>query len=104
MSRFNPAIALDKMSVEYRGRVEAIRRDLAGSHSPDSAEQAVERENDEVLEALLREAELALHAVEKARERVREGTYGRCSTCGAPIGDERLAVMPMAERCVQCAD
>lgn len=104
MSTYDPAEALDKMSDEYRTRVEAIRRDLARSHSADSSEQAVERENDEVLEALLAEAEVTLRKVEKARERLREGSYGHCSRCGAVIGAQRLAVMPMAECCVQCAD
>jgi len=104
MSTFDPAAALEKMSVEYRARVEAIRLDLARSHSADSSEQAVERENDEVLEALLAEAEITLRKVEKARERLREGTYGKCRKCGEAIGEKRLAVMPMAECCVQCAD
>jgi len=104
MSTFDPAATLEKMSVEYRTRVEAIRRDLARSHSADSSEQAVERENDEVLEALLAEAEVTLRKVEKARERLREDTYGKCDKCGEAIGAERLAIMPMAECCVQCAD
>jgi len=104
VTTFDPAIALEKMSVEYRDRIEALRQDLARSHSTDSAEQAVERENDEVLEALLSESEAALRKVEKARERLHEGVYGQCSKCGEAISVGRLAVMPMAERCVQCAD
>ena len=43
MSTFDPAVALEKLSVEYRGRIEALRRDLARGHSADSAEQAQER-------------------------------------------------------------
>lgn len=104
MSTFDPSVVLEKLSVDYRGRIEALRRDLASGHSADSAEQAVERENDEVLEALLNESQAALRSVEQARERLHQGTYGSCSKCGAAIGNERLAVMPMAERCVQCAD
>jgi RNA polymerase-binding transcription factor DksA len=104
VSTFDPAVALEQMSVEYRGRIDALRRDLASSHSADSSEQAVERENDEVLEALLSESQVALRQVEKARDRLREGTYGQCAKCGEAIGANRLAVMPMAERCVQCAD
>jgi RNA polymerase-binding transcription factor DksA len=104
MSTFDPAVVLEKLSVEYRGRIEALRQDLARSHSADSAEQALERENDEVLEALLGESQAALRKVEKARERLSEGAYGYCAKCGEAIGSQRLAVMPMAECCVQCAD
>ncbi len=104
MNALDPASALEKLSVEYRDRVAAIRHDLGRSHSPDFAEQATERQNDEVLEALLAESEGALRQVERARERLREGTYGHCSKCGEAIGSARLSVMPMAERCLKCAD
>jgi RNA polymerase-binding transcription factor DksA len=104
MTTFDPASALEQLSVEYRGRAESIRRDLASSHSADSAEQAAERQNDQVLEALLAESEGALRQVERARERLREGAYGICSKCGEAIGASRLAALPMAERCVSCAE
>jgi RNA polymerase-binding transcription factor DksA len=104
MTAFDPATALEHLSAEYRKRAEAIRRDLGRSHSQDFAEQASERQNDEVLEALLVESEGALRQVERARERLREGNYGVCSKCGEPIATARLAAMPMAERCLGCAD
>ena len=104
MSTFDPAVVLKKLSIEYQGRAEAIRRDLARGHSADSAEQATERQNDEVLEALLVEAETALQQVNKAHERLQQGTYGSCSKCGEVISAARLAVMPMTECCVQCAN
>ena len=44
---------LDALLHDYTVRVEAIRRDLSRSHSADFAEQAQQRQNDEVLEALL---------------------------------------------------
>ena len=31
------------------------------------------------------------------------GTYGRCESCGRPIGAERLAARPTATTCVDCA-
>lgn len=49
MTTFDPQTVLDSLEAEYAARVTAIRRDLAGSHSADSAEQAGERQNDEVL-------------------------------------------------------
>ena len=43
MSAFDPATALETLATEYAARAAAIRRDLARSHSPDFAEQAVQR-------------------------------------------------------------
>ena len=42
MSAFDPATALETLATEYAARAAAIRRDLARSHSPDFAEQAVQ--------------------------------------------------------------
>lgn len=50
MTTFDPQTVLDSLEAEYAARATAIRRDLAGSHSADSAEQAGERQNDEVLQ------------------------------------------------------
>jgi DnaK suppressor protein len=41
-----------------------------------------------------------LRAVEAARERLREGTYGVCIDCGRDIGVERLKANPVALRCI----
>ena len=34
-----------------------------------------------------------------ALDRIEDGSYGRCGTCGAVIDDDRLAVRPETERC-----
>ncbi|MCR2800677.1 TraR/DksA C4-type zinc finger protein [Microbacterium sp. zg-Y818] len=52
----------------------------------------------------LRRAALAERAeLEAARERVAQGTYGVCVTCGAEIPVARLQARPAADRCVVCA-
>jgi DnaK suppressor protein len=46
---------------------------------------------------------LALLAdIERAQEKVADGTYGRCDECGEPIGDARLEALPWAAECVRC--
>ena len=42
-----------------------------------------------------------LEDVRRARQRLAEGSYGRCEVCGGPIPEERLEVRPWAVRCVQ---
>ncbi len=40
--------------------------------------------------------------VERALERVREGAYGVCESCGHRIPAARLKFQPSATRCVEC--
>jgi RNA polymerase-binding transcription factor DksA len=41
-----------------------------------------------------------LDQVRRARQRLAEGRYGICETCGDPIPEARLAARPWATRCV----
>lgn len=41
--------------------------------------------------------------IEMAERRLGEDDYGYCAECGEEIPDKRLAIDPMAERCVDCA-
>ena len=95
---------LDALLHDYTTRAEAIRRDLGRSHSADFAEQAQQRQNDEVLEALLAEAEQGLLLVRRAKQRLAEGRYGECLCCDAPSEAARLAALPVAEYCLRCAE
>ena len=94
---------LDALQRDYATPAEAIRRDLGRSHSADFAEQAQQRQNDEVLEALLAEAEQGLLQVQQAQKRLAEGRYGECRCCGERIEAARLAALPVAEHCLRCA-
>jgi DnaK suppressor protein len=44
-----------------------------------------------------------LRDVERALEKLGEGTYGVCDVCGSGIGTERLAAIPWAVRCIEHA-
>ena len=53
---------------------------------------------DELNAGLEEELREKLAAVERAEERLAAGTYGLSSESGKPIPDERLEVLPTAER------
>jgi DnaK suppressor protein len=55
-------------------------------------------------EALEETVEYVLSQIESALQRITEGTYGVCESCGRPIPAERLAALPYAVRCVACAE
>ncbi|MBP6948549.1 MAG: TraR/DksA C4-type zinc finger protein [Candidatus Pacebacteria bacterium] len=40
--------------------------------------------------------------IKKALERLRTGSYGECIDCGTKIPQERLTLIPEAERCILC--
>jgi DnaK suppressor protein len=44
-----------------------------------------------------------LQRIELAERRLKEDEYGYCSDCGEEIANGRLAIDPMAERCINCA-
>ena len=43
-----------------------------------------------------------LAAIDAALERIDGGTYGTCTTCGKPVGDDRLEAIPYATQCIDC--
>ena len=88
---------------------ERVTRIHAGLHrrdeplSADFAEQAVEQENLDVLYSLEQEGRAEISRIDKALERIAHNSYGRCKHCGTPIPQARLAVLPYAESCIDCA-
>lgn len=89
--------------IELQHRIEAIHHDFAKGHSNDWAEQAGERENDEVLNALESEAKVEIQQLANAITRIENGNYGICLACGDAIAKQRLLVQPAAIKCIQCA-
>jgi RNA polymerase-binding transcription factor DksA len=61
-----------------------------------STPPAVERAPDL---SILTSVEGELANVERALQRLDEGTYGTCQVCGAAIDDERLAAEPATAHC-----
>lgn len=43
-----------------------------------------------------------LKDIEQALERIENGSYGSCLSCGAEISAERLEAIPQALKCVNC--
>lgn len=47
--------------------------------------------------------ELEQARVARALEKLDEGTYGTCDTCGQPVAPKRLRAMPESVLCITCA-
>ena len=72
----------------------------ADNHMADTASETYEREMDEGLEE---DAARQLREVEDALARLDDGSFGICSVCGKPIGEERLEAVPSTTLCIDDA-
>ncbi|MEP5569477.1 MAG: TraR/DksA family transcriptional regulator [Halioglobus sp.] len=95
---------LEERLALMQSRLSSIKKDVTQEHSGDSAEQAQERENDEVVDAIGNETRQSLHAIQVALDKIADGTYGECEKCGEGIGEARLEAIPESTCCVNCAD
>ena len=53
--------------------------------------------------SLLASENSVLGQIEAAIERIENGSYGECETCGKKIPESRLNAIPYVALCVQCA-
>lgn len=84
-------------------RLHAIEDELLSHQSKDWEELATERENDEVLTSIGDGGKDEIRMIQAALQRLSEGEYGFCASCGTQISDERLDVLPATPFCRNCA-
>lgn len=97
---------LEQLRDDLQSRLDRVTRNVRHETEPldkDFAEQAVQRENEEVVDALGNEARRELIRVRDALKRMDEGTYGVCEACGEAIAPARLRALPQARLCADCA-
>lgn len=97
---------LSAMLEELNGRLEKITDDVRHTNTPiekDSAEQATQNENNEVLDQLGNAARVEIGMIKQAIARIDSGDYGLCQQCGGAIRPERLKIVPYSSLCVVCA-
>jgi DnaK suppressor protein len=92
--------------LELEGRSSQVKADMRHESDPlvaDFADQATQRENDEVLARIGESAVTELALLRRALERLERGAYETCSRCGEAIAPARLEVVPYTDRCAECA-
>lgn len=69
---------------------------------PDPNDRATQ-ESDRSFELRIRDRERKLiNKIKEALERIDEGTFGVCETCGEEIGEGRLKARPVTTLCIDC--
>jgi DnaK suppressor protein len=71
-----------------------------GKRVGDGTSEAVERL---ATTAMARSLSGSIADIDRALEKVGEGTYGVCDTCGEAIPAARLEALPATTKCVGCA-
>jgi RNA polymerase-binding transcription factor DksA len=71
----------------------------ASVHEADLGRRAAD---EELALDLLGAEEGVLAEATAALARMEEGTFGRCASCGKPIGSRRLVALPYARHCIRC--
>ena len=89
--------------------IEQARETLAAQEetevrAPDEVDQA-SSEYDQSFEYRMRDREkFLLRKIEKALQRIDEGEYDLCESCGNPIGRKRLTARPETTYCIVCKE
>jgi RNA polymerase-binding protein DksA len=94
--------AISYLHEETPGSLADETEEIVGSsdnHLGETATATLDREIDYSLEE---NSEHVLRAIDRALQRIDEGTFGTCETCGRPISEERLEAIPYATQCIDC--
>lgn len=102
------AVELNAKEADLRARIEDLTRPPEagatigfGKRIGDGTTQAIQQMADaSTAEAL----QATLNEVYAAQDRLTAGTYGRCTVCGEPIPEARLAFRPWSATCVEHAE
>jgi RNA polymerase-binding transcription factor DksA len=69
-------------------------------HLADLGSQCFE---EELTLGLLANEEQLIEEINAALDRLNQGVYGRCASCGQEVPKERLQALPYARHCLACA-
>lgn len=110
ISRLQSEYAHDRLiarRAELAGRYTKVAHDLARRSEPlvgDFSDRAIQMANDETLDEIGAAARSEIDAIDAALQRISQGLYGICKSCGDEIQAPRLNAVPYAVTCMSCAN
>jgi DnaK suppressor protein len=90
--------AEEERSAEWRSPVELDQQSVGRLSRMDAMQQQAMSD----AEARRRRTDIA--RIDAALDRIAEGEFGWCVTCGEPIARKRLDIDPAAAQCITCAN
>ena len=79
-------------------------RDADLESAQDIADRAANSYNKEFLFSQSNNERQLLQMVDNALDRIREGTFGECISCGQDINAKRLEAVPWTRHCIECQE
>jgi len=95
--------AIQDRLAELGVRLRDIDHDLRDAKPKDLEDQAVDLEDDEVLEGIGAVAQKEVALLNDALGRIKDKSYGTCKSCDGPISEARLKAVLYAPLCQTCA-
>lgn len=90
----------DALRQALAGDLSALK-ELRGQSNGDMVDAALDSAQDEICSQLAEVESRELVQIEKALDRMRNGSYGVCEVTGKPIPMARLQALPYATMCVE---
>ncbi|HUV29583.1 MAG TPA: TraR/DksA C4-type zinc finger protein [Acidobacteriota bacterium] len=72
------------------------------SHSYHMADQGTDHMEREMAFMFASKSGRLVYHIDEALQRIKDGTYGKCESCGKQIGADRLKAVPHARMCIEC--
>lgn len=94
---------LEARKEELESLVNKIETSARRKLDKDFEEQAIQRQNEEVLTSLDNSLNDELEQINEALYRIDNGMYGKCVNCGSEISEKRLLAVPHTSLCIDCA-
>jgi len=85
-------------------RAEKEIQDFAGQVPLDEIDLSCFTAAKETLFSCASQDRSRLRSIQRALERITDGSFGNCADCGSPIGLRRLQAVPWASRCIHCQE
>jgi DnaK suppressor protein len=102
LARFRKELEALLATAAHHGQAAAQGLSESGEELPDPSDRAT-RESDLESELLLADRDRRLvPKIRGALQRIEEGTFGMCSSCGQAIGMARLRARPVTDLCIDC--
>jgi len=105
---FQPFV--DALNKKQNELLDSFERDkAAGNALPDDgiqdlADKAASAYSKELNFSLSDAERNLLMLIDEAFNRVKDGSYGTCTNCGAEIGEKRLQAVPWTPFCIDCQE
>ncbi|MCK4460747.1 MAG: TraR/DksA C4-type zinc finger protein [candidate division Zixibacteria bacterium] len=96
---------LKEMGVLMESHISSTIKDSTGdlsSYSYHMADQGTDAMERELAFMFASKSGRLIYHIEEALRRVKDGTYGKCFSCGKQINKARLNAVPHARLCIEC--